>query len=116
LGGVHALLLGCSLVFLFRVVPVYEAMFADMGSTLPALTQLVLQLSQLVRSAWFVSLPLLALGLAANTAALTLLTRWRSAALGVVLGLLECGVLLVLPIAIVGALYLPIFAMAGAIE
>ena len=48
--GVALVVVACLLIF---VIPVFQKMFADMGGSLPAFTQLVINLSDLLRSYWW---------------------------------------------------------------
>jgi type IV pilus assembly protein PilC len=49
MGGLVLIVLGAMMIF---VVPTFEKMFADMGGTLPAMTQVLVDLSNLVASVW----------------------------------------------------------------
>jgi type IV pilus assembly protein PilC len=48
--AVALLVIGSLLVF---VIPVFQKMFADMGGTLPAFTQMVINLSEIMRNYWW---------------------------------------------------------------
>jgi type IV pilus assembly protein PilC len=52
---VALVVVGALLLF---VIPVFQKMFADMGGTLPAFTQLVINISQILRSFWWALLAL----------------------------------------------------------
>ncbi len=42
------------IVLLLFVIPVFEKMFKEMGAELPAPTQIVINLSQLVQTYWYI--------------------------------------------------------------
>jgi hypothetical protein len=97
-------------------VPHFETMFADMGASLPWATVLVLDLARSLRTAWLLWLPVLALAWLGNCLVQILLARFGGWLWCLLLGLVESALLLCLPVLAFAALYLPIFAMAGAIE
>jgi hypothetical protein len=115
-GFVHTLLLLAELAALLIVVPRFTAMFADFGASLPAPTVLAIGLSDAIRGFWFLWLPLGLLSLLANSALLLGLARWRGWFWALLLGLAQDLPLLLLPLLTVGAMYLPIFALAEAIH
>jgi hypothetical protein len=114
--GAHGLLLLPSLFLLLVTVPNFEALFADMGATLPVLTQLTLSLSGLLRSWWFLCLPVGLLGLALDAALLVLLARVKGWVWSLLLATLSALPLVVLIPAWLVTLYLPIFSMAQVIQ
>lgn len=107
---------GPLLFFLFKAVPTFELMFAEMGGALPLPTILVLDLSRLLRTYWWLSLPLGCLGFALDAAVLVY-TAWRCRPwVSVVLGLLAVGALNLGSLLVVAAMYQPIFSLAGAVR
>ena len=71
-----SLLLGAFFVLVY-IVPRFKEMFADMRMELPALTQLLIAVSDLCRSHWYALLPGLALLLAVNALIFWLLASRR---------------------------------------
>lgn len=52
-----------SIVMLILVIPNYEAMFADMGTELPAITVMYVNMSNILRQYWFIIVPIVGLGI-----------------------------------------------------
>jgi len=112
----HGALVLATVAELLFWVPTFEVMLAEMGTALPAPTVLTIDASHLFRSWWFLWLPLMALGGLADLAHLTLLARLGGWVWSLLLGLLEAAALLAVPLLIGVSLYLPIFAMAQAVQ
>lgn len=110
--GPLAILAWVLLVF----TPTFEAMFADMGASLPWATVLVLDLARSLRTGWFLWLPVTALAWLGNCLLQILIARFGGWLWCLLLGIVESALLIFVPILAVAALYLPIFAMAGAIQ
>ncbi len=100
-------------VELLMVVPRFAMLYADMGSVLPVPTQLVLGVSSFVRQTVWLWAVLTPLALAADMALLVVLHQtgrkalmwFYTGAVAVLAGLMI--------VAIYGAIYLPMFAVAG---
>lgn len=50
-----------TILMLIIVIPSYESMFADLGSELPAITRLYVNMSNGIRNYWFIIVPIIAL-------------------------------------------------------
>ncbi len=114
--GLHACLVGLSVLMLLKIVPEFEYMFRDMGASLPILTQLTIDAARSLRSWWFLWLPLLAMAGLLNAVVLLLLARRKHWLWSTALAAVEAVPLALVPAFIMVSLYLPIFAMASAIE
>ena len=114
--AVHSVFVGLNLIFLAKIVPTFENMFIEMGAALPTPTILALELSRNLRVFPYLWLPMLGLGLGANALMLLGLARLRTWIWALLLGAIQAGPLLVMPLLITASLYLPIFSLAQMID